>query len=103
LDMCMPVLDGWGVAASLRQHNHWVPTVVVTAAEDARRWCAEIQADAWVRKPFDIEDLLSAVEHCLRNVREAQIGQRRPPIQSREREGSSGEAREDPEPTGGEA
>jgi two-component system chemotaxis response regulator CheY len=61
LDMRMPVVDGWGVASSLHEHGRHVPTVVITAAENARRWCAEIAAEACVAKPFDIDDLLAAI------------------------------------------
>ena len=42
LDMQMPVLDGWGVAHRLQEQGRHVPTVVMTAAVDAPRWCAEI-------------------------------------------------------------
>lgn len=62
LDMRMPRLDGWGVAAALKQRGISVPVVVVTAAESARRWSEEIGASGYVAKPFDVDDLLDAVE-----------------------------------------
>jgi CheY-like chemotaxis protein len=34
LDMRMPVLDGWGVAAVLRERGSGIPIVVMTAAQD---------------------------------------------------------------------
>lgn len=61
LDMCMPVMDGWRFAEEVRQHGIDVPIVVMTAAQDARRWASEIGAEGYVAKPFDIEDLLTAV------------------------------------------
>lgn len=61
LDMCMPVMDGWRFAEEVRQQGIAVPIVVMTAAQDASRWAAEIGADGYVAKPFDIDDLLSAV------------------------------------------
>lgn len=61
LDMRMPVLDGWGVARTLHEQGRHVPTVVMTAAENADRWCAEVSADACVGKPFELEDMLRAV------------------------------------------
>jgi CheY-like chemotaxis protein len=61
LDMQMPVLDGWGVARTLREHGQRVPTVVMTAASEARQWCRDIAADACLGKPFELEDMLSAV------------------------------------------
>jgi two-component system chemotaxis response regulator CheY len=61
LDMRMPVIDGWGVASSLREQGRRVPTVVLTAAENARRWSEDIAADACIAKPFDIDELVAVV------------------------------------------
>jgi CheY-like chemotaxis protein len=38
------------------------PVVVMTAAADARRWAAEIEAIGVVPKPFDVAELIRAVE-----------------------------------------
>ena len=62
LDMRMPVLDGWGFAQGLRARGVAVPVLVMTAAQDARRWAAEIAADGYLPKPFRLLDLLDAVE-----------------------------------------
>ncbi len=62
LDMRMPVLDGWGFARALRERGRALKIVVLSAAQDAQRWAAEIQADGWVAKPFELPDLLAAVE-----------------------------------------
>jgi len=62
LDMRMPVLDGWGVAAAYRGRRvPHAPLVVMTAAENAQRWCREIGADACLAKPFELDDLCGAV------------------------------------------
>jgi CheY-like chemotaxis protein len=61
LDMRMPVLDGWGVAQVLRERHVPVRVVVMTAAQDARRWAAEVQADGYLAKPFNLEALLQEV------------------------------------------
>lgn len=60
LDMRMPGLDGWGVARSLRDRAIAVPLIVMTAAQDMR-WGREIGAAHILEKPFDLEDLLTAV------------------------------------------
>ena len=62
LDMRMPVLDGWGFAQGLRARGVAVPVLVMTAAQDARRWAEEIAADGYLPKPFRLLDLLDAVE-----------------------------------------
>jgi urea transport system substrate-binding protein len=62
LDMRMPVLDGWGFARALRDRGVDLPIVVMTAAQDARRWADEIGAAGYLSKPFELVDLLTAVE-----------------------------------------
>lgn len=69
LDMRMPVLDGWGVAAALGDSKHDFPVVVMTAAESAKRWADEIKADGHLAKPFDLEDLLECVAQYERRGR----------------------------------
>ena len=62
LDMRMPVMDGWAFASAYhaRPGPH-APIVVVTAARDASASAAQIAADAWIAKPFDLEALASLV------------------------------------------
>jgi DNA-binding response OmpR family regulator len=62
LDMRMPTLDGWGFAAAMQDRGMRLPVVVVTAAESARVWAQEIGADAYLSKPFQLQDLLRVVE-----------------------------------------
>lgn len=62
LDMRMPVLDGWGFVRELNARGRRLPIMVMTAAQDARRWAEEVQAAGYVSKPFDLVDLLTAVE-----------------------------------------
>jgi len=60
-DLRMPVMDGWGFAQAVQARGLALPIVVMTAAQDARRWAHEIQAVGYLSKPFDIADLLAAV------------------------------------------
>ena len=62
LDMRMPVLDGWGFVRTLHEHGLQVPFVVMTAAQDARRWAQEVGATGFLAKPFDLMELLAIVE-----------------------------------------
>lgn len=62
LDMRMPVLDGWGFASRFRASGKRSPIIVMTAAENARRWAEEIGADGYLAKPFEIDALIAAVE-----------------------------------------
>ncbi len=62
LDMRMPVMDGWGFARAAAERGFKVPLLVMTAAENAKTWSDEIRADGFVAKPFDLNDLVSAVQ-----------------------------------------
>ncbi len=61
LDMRMPIMDGWEFASEIRRRHIDVPILVMTAASNARSWAHEIDAHGYVPKPFDIEELISAV------------------------------------------
>jgi CheY-like chemotaxis protein len=62
LDMRMPVMDGWAFAdAYRRQPGHHARIVVITAAQDAAARAAQIQAEDYVAKPFDLDDLLNVL------------------------------------------
>ena len=62
LDMRMPGMNGWEFAREFRaRHGRACPIVVVTAAENARARAAEVDADGWLAKPFEIDDVLRLV------------------------------------------
>lgn len=62
LDMRMPVLDGWGFAREFRaRYGRAAPIVVLTAAENPAQRARDIDADAWLAKPFGVDELLDAV------------------------------------------
>ncbi len=61
LDMRMPGMNGWEFAREFRRrYGRSVPIVVVTAAENARARAEEIEADGWLAKPFDLDDVVAA-------------------------------------------
>jgi CheY-like chemotaxis protein len=62
LDMRMPVMDGWGFARALKEKDLCVPIVVMTAARNAREWAEEIGAKRYVAKPFEVDELIGAIE-----------------------------------------
>ncbi|HEY3352462.1 MAG TPA: response regulator [Polyangia bacterium] len=62
LDIMMPVMDGFEFARQFRRrHDHGARIVVMTAASDASARAAQVQADGWIGKPFELEDLIAVV------------------------------------------
>ncbi len=62
LDMRMPIMDGWGFAGALNERGIRLPILVMTAAQSAETWAREVHADGYLAKPFELVDLLDAVE-----------------------------------------
>ncbi len=62
LDMRMPVMDGWAFAGALAERGIRLPILVMTAAQSAESWAREVRADGYLSKPFELVDLLDAVE-----------------------------------------
>jgi CheY-like chemotaxis protein len=63
LDMRMPVVDGWEFARRYQQTpGPHASIVVMTAAQDAPKWCRQVNGDGCLPKPFEIDALLATVE-----------------------------------------
>ena len=64
-DVMMPGLDGWGLLAAVRAHAPTLPVIVISAGDrrEARpRDLLRANHTVFLRKPFDLETLLSTVE-----------------------------------------
>ncbi len=63
LDLVMPGMNGWDLLEVLKQDStlSQIPVVVLTAQDAAR----VPEADAFVVKPYDIEQLLEVVRNVL--------------------------------------
>jgi CheY-like chemotaxis protein len=63
LDLMMPVMDGWQFREAQVQNAELakIPVVVVSAA--GRDRLERIDADAYLSKPVDLEELLGCVSH----------------------------------------
>jgi CheY-like chemotaxis protein len=62
LDMNMPVLHGEGFVAAVRERGLRIPIVVMTAGSSAKRWAAELGADAYLSKPFELANLVDVTK-----------------------------------------
>jgi DNA-binding response OmpR family regulator len=66
LDLTLPRADGFAVAAAVRRiHGSGVPIVVITADGSPAEKASRIGADAWLRKPFDVDELVELVDRTL--------------------------------------
>lgn len=68
-DIMMPGTDGYGVFHGLKAHGptSHIPFIFVTASVEKRDIQAglELGANGYIRKPFEIEDLIAEVVRCL--------------------------------------
>ena len=61
LDVQMPGVDGPSFARELRMALRRVPLVILTGVADPRREADRCNAEAYLSKPFDAEELVSVV------------------------------------------
>ena len=66
LDLMMPDMNGWEFREQQLsdQQTKDIPVVVMTASRDLRRH--PVQADAFLFKPFTLDDLLEQVQRVIR-------------------------------------
>lgn len=66
LDLMMPILDGFGFLKRVRSVTGFqsLPVMILTASEDERHKIRgfQYQADAYMGKPYDLEELTQKVE-----------------------------------------
>jgi FixJ family two-component response regulator len=61
----MPILDGPGFVAALREKRVDLPIVVMSGVLGASAWARSIDAAAVLFKPFSMTELLAVVESAL--------------------------------------
>jgi DNA-binding response OmpR family regulator len=66
LDMRMAGMDGWSFARAYKELPDRAPILVLTAARDAALSAADIEADAFLAKPFELRDLLGLVKRLVK-------------------------------------
>ena len=69
LDVMLPILDGWGVLARIRETSK-CPVIMLTAKGevDDRIHGLEMGADDYVVKPFEMKELLARINAVLRRT-----------------------------------
>lgn len=68
LDLRMPGFTGLQVLEELKSFSRALPTIVITGHDEpeTRANCLSAGAAAYLRKPFDEESLLQAINHAMR-------------------------------------
>jgi DNA-binding response OmpR family regulator len=62
LDVCSPMMDGPCFITSYRNRaSHHAPIIVFTTSPQIEQVASQLGADGFIAKPFDLDDLLSAV------------------------------------------
>ena len=63
LDLMMPVMDGWEFVTELdnRGLRRKAPLLVLSADRAVQRHAGKLNADAFLAKPFDLDELLGKV------------------------------------------
>ena len=63
LDLMMPIMDGWTFYDHLQKESRWalLPIVVISADANVHEKAARLNPVACLRKPVDIDELLSVV------------------------------------------
>jgi len=69
LDLMMPVMDGFGFLKRVRSimDTREVPIIILTASEDERNRVRgfQYQANSYMSKPYDLEELTAEVEQLM--------------------------------------
>jgi CheY-like chemotaxis protein len=70
LDLNMPKMDGWAVLSQLRQNpptRRWQPVIIVSAQNEMASFQkgVNMEADHYLTKPCQIEDVLRAIRLML--------------------------------------
>ena len=70
LDLNMPNMDGWAVLSRLRQNpptKRWLPVIIVSAQNELEHFQKgmNLEADHYLTKPCQIEDILKAIRLML--------------------------------------
>lgn len=67
LDLMMPTMDAYEFRERQRQLGHApsAHTLVISAARDIEAAAARLEADAWIAKPFLLDEVIDAIDRLL--------------------------------------
>lgn len=62
LDLKMPGMGGVEVLKSIRKHQPDLPVIILTAIHDKKEECEKLGIEAFVKKPYSLEELYQRIE-----------------------------------------
>lgn len=68
LDLWMPGMNGRDICKQLKRHplTRHIPIILLSANRDAEMIAKEVNADGFLAKPFEMDDVLALVKRYLR-------------------------------------
>jgi CheY-like chemotaxis protein len=65
-DLRMPIMDGWSfVDQYRRQAKPPASLILLSALRDVEESAKHLGADGYIRKPFDLSDVVTQIERCI--------------------------------------
>lgn len=74
LDLRMPGMGGIEVLKSIRKHQPELPVIILTAMHDKRDECEKLGIEAFIKKPYSLEDLYHHIEHIIEKKNDDRSG-----------------------------
>jgi two-component system response regulator MprA len=66
LDLMMPVMDGWQFVSELEKRGgRDMPLLILSADRSVQQHSSKLRADAYLAKPFDLDELLGKVSQLV--------------------------------------
>lgn len=74
LDLKMPGMGGIEVLKSVRRHHPELPVIIITAVHDKKEECEKLGIEAFIKKPYSLEELYSKLEAVMERKSEEKSG-----------------------------
>jgi DNA-binding response OmpR family regulator len=68
MDMLLSGVNGTDLCAELKKNNttSHIPLIMISAHPNAKEICLGAGADEFISKPFDMQDILSKIDHLIK-------------------------------------
>ena len=75
MDMLLSGVNGTDVCTELKRHSatSHIPVIMISAHPNAKEICLQAGADEFISKPFDMQDILSKIDHLINKANKQDI------------------------------